>query len=137
MVFLWLAAVRKSKDEIVVLDRPHDLIKAEYSRNLNKEDYGRMVIAEKLPRGQCRWVEMEPDDNGHAMILHDAGEEVKDREDRKMVAAALESGASIVNASDTDWCELEHCGTLGRLGIKVTHLLHELCQGWWERKRKA
>lgn len=134
-VYDWLQAVRRSPDDIVVLDMPHDLIKGEYANKLDKSEYGRMVIAEKLSKGQYRPVEIEPDENGHALILHECAEELFDLEDRKMVAAALEAQAPIANACDTDWCELEHRGTLGRLGIAVHHVLEIWCRSAWQRKR--
>lgn len=134
-VYLWLEAIRRSHEEFVVLDVPHDLIKGEYANKLAKSEYGRMVIAEKLTKGQYKPAEVEPDGDGHALILHAAADEVFDREDRKMVAAALESGAAIANACDTDWCELEHTGTLGRLGVRVHHVIEVWCRAEWQRKR--
>jgi len=134
-VYLWLEAIRRSPEEFVVLDVPHDLIKGEYANKLDKSEYGRMVIAEKLTKGQYKAVEVQPDGDGHALILHDAVDEVFDREDRKMVAAALESGAAIANACDTDWCELEHTGTLSRLGVRVHHVIELWCRAEWQRKR--
>lgn len=136
-VYIWLEAVRRSADECVVLDIPNDLIKTEYANKLDKSEYGRMVIAEKLTKGQYKAAEVARDANGHALILHDNAEEVFDREDRKMVAAALESGSAIANACDTDWCELEHTGALGRLGVRVHHLIEAWCRAEWQRKRAA
>lgn len=135
-VYDWLQALRSSEDH-VVLDIPNDLIKGEYANKLDKTEYGRMVIAEKLTKGQYRAVEVLSDDEGIGIILHDAADEVFDRQDRKMVAAALEAGSAIANACDTDWCELEHRGTLGRLGVTVHHVIETWCRTEWERKRKA
>src|SRR4051794_14970967 len=56
-VYLWLEAVRRSSDVYVVLDVPDDLIKGEYANKLAKSEYGRMVIAEKLSKGQYKSVE--------------------------------------------------------------------------------
>ena len=134
-VYRWLEAVRRSPDERVVIDYPNDLIKGEYGKKLDKSEYGRMVIAEKLTRGQVKVVEVLKDAEGYAVIQHENASEVFDREDRKMVAAAMESGAAIANACDTDWCELEHTGTLGRLGVKVHHVIETWCRSEWQRKR--
>ncbi len=136
-VFEWLQGIRHSSDEKVVIDPPYDLIKSEYGKKLDKDEYGRMVIAEKLSKGQCRFVEIERDGNGHAVIQHAAAEEVFDREDRKMVAAAMEAQAPIANACDTDWCELEARGALGRLGVSVHHLIGPWCRAEWQRKRST
>lgn len=136
-VYLWLEAVRRSSEACVVLDTPHDLTKGEYANKLAKSEYGRMVIAEKLTRGQYKVVEVLVDGNGDALIQHDSADEVYDRADRKMVAAALQSGSVIVNACDTDWCELEHTGALGRLGVHVHHVIEAWCRAEWQRKRAA
>lgn len=134
-VYLWLETVRRSREACVVLDVPNDLIKGEYANKLAKSEYGRMVIAEKLSKGQYKTVEVLKDGDGYALILHDSAGEVFDREDRKMVAAALEVGSAIANACDTDWCELEHTGTLGRLGVRVHHVIEVWCRAEWQRKR--
>ncbi len=136
-VYDWLEAVRRSPQECVVLDCIHDLIKSEYANKLDKNEYGRMVIAEKLTKGQYRAVEVLCDDDGYAIILHEHAEEVFDREDRKMVAAALEANSAIANACDTDWCELEHRGTLTLIGVNVHHIIEEWCRAEWQRKRAA
>lgn len=134
-VFTWLETVNRDPNIHVIIDFPHRLIEGEYSNKIQKHEYGRMVIANKISRGQCRFVEVEKDDGGYGLILHDCAEEVFDREDRKMVAAALEAGVPIVNACDTDWVELLERGTLGRLDIKVHQLLEAWCRKEWERKR--
>lgn len=136
-VYSWLETLRRTPDEVVVIDVPHDLIKGEYANKLDKSDYGRMVIAEKLTKGQYRPVEVERDGDGHALILHDCAGEIFDREDRKMVAAAMEAQAAIANACDTDWCELEQRGSLGRLGVTVHQVIETWCRSEWQRKRAA
>jgi uncharacterized protein YfeS len=136
-VYSWLETLRRTPDAIVVLDLPHHLIEGEYAKKLDKNEYGRMVIAEKLTKGQYRPVEVERDGDGHALILHACADEIFDREDRKMVAAALEAQAAIANACDTDWCELEQLGSLGRLGVTVHHVIETWCRSEWQRKREA
>lgn len=136
-VYQWLETMRRSAEECVVLDYPNDLIKGEYARKLGKSEYGRMVIAEKLTKGHYRAVEVLCDGDGHAEVLHEHADEVFDREDRKMVAAAIESSSAIANACDTDWCELEHTGALHRLGVHVHHIIEKWCRAEWQRKRVA
>jgi predicted nucleic acid-binding protein len=133
-VFTWLQAIRQDKQAHVVLDFPHNLIQTEYSHKILKEEYGRKVIAEKLSRCQYRMVEVERDENGDALIMHDAAHRVTDAADRRMVAAALESGAPIANACDTDWLDLLDNGTLAELGIAVHHVIESWCQAEWKRK---
>ena len=136
-VFCWLEQMRKDPTAAVVLDRPHDLIKGEYCNKIDKDEYGRMVIADLLTKGRCRFVDVDMDNNGDGVVQHEQGDEVFDRADRKMVAAAIESKAPIVNVCDSDWIELEHRGTLARLGVAVEHVIEEWCRAEWERKRKA
>lgn len=134
-VYSWLESIRKDGSTYIVLDVPHDLIKGEYARKLDKDEYGRMVIAEKLSRGLYRSVRVEADGDGHAVVEHGNGDEIFDREDRKIVAAALESAAPVVNACDTDWIELEFRGALDRIGISLHHLIEAWCRTEWQRKR--
>lgn len=137
-VYNWLRGFHRNSDDILVLDVPHNLIKDEYSHKLEKHEYGRMMIAEKFSRGEFRICHVEVDENGDAIILHEAGLEVFDKADRRMVAAALESGAPIVNACDTDWYDLEDSGTLGRLGIRIEQVIDPCCRKLWkEMKKKA
>ncbi|MCC6646469.1 MAG: hypothetical protein IT374_12970 [Polyangiaceae bacterium] len=135
-VHAWVKELRRSPDHLV-LDVPHKLLQGEYANKLDKSEYGRMVVAEKLSRGQCRFVDVATDADGHGVISHEAGGEVFDLADRKMVAAALAADAPLVNACDTDWCDLEARGTLDRLGVRVQHLLEPWCRAEWERKKGA
>ena len=134
-VFEWVRQLRESRTDKVVIDTIHRFIQDEYANKLDKDEYGRMVIAHKISRGQCIYVEIEKDEQEDAEVQHPAGEEVVDKADRRMVTAALESGTPIANACDTDWYDLEKGGTLGRLGISVTQLIHDWCHGEWQRKK--
>jgi len=138
-VFSWLEAINRDKEALIVLDQPYGLIEEEYSHNIKKHEYGRMVIANKLSQGLYRRVDVEVDNDGIATILHDAAEKnpniVKDPADRRMVAAAVEAGAPIANACDTDWLDLLADGTLETLGIRVHHVIEKWCRDTWERKR--
>lgn len=132
-VFSWLDGINKDPHAHIVLDFPHNMIEDEYGKKIDKDEFGRMVIANKLSRCQYFPVFAEPDEHGDAIILHDAAEKVKDRADRRMVAAALESGAPIANACDTDWLDLLHNGTLAELGISVHHIIEAWCREEWAR----
>ena len=52
-----------------------------------------------------------------------------DRSDRKFLAVAVESGAVVVNATDSDWCE--HRTLMEGLGVEVD----QLCREYLEAKR--
>lgn len=134
-VFLWVKNLRETADEVLVLDRIHNLIYEEYANKLEKDEYGRMVVAHKLTLGECRFVEIEMDSDGDALIQHEACGDVFDHDDRKMVAAAIEANAPIANACDAGWCELEQRGSLDRLGITVHHLIEAWCRALWEKNR--
>ena len=136
-VFAWLERLRKDPHGIIVLDEPEDQIQSEYRNKLSKKEYGRMVVAEKLTKGQVRWVTVDMDSDGHGVIPHGAADEVFDRADRKMVAAAVVSGAPIVNACDTDWLDLHESGALARLGVSVVHVIEPWCRAEWLRKKAA
>ncbi|MBZ5708109.1 hypothetical protein [Nannocystis pusilla] len=138
-VFSWLEAVNKDPSTYVVLDVLHHFIEKEYSNKIEKDEYGRMVIANKLTKCHYRPVYVEPDENGDPWIPHDAGHKVFDHADRRMVAAAVESGAPIANACDTDWLDLLHDGTLAELGISVHQIIEVWCREEWARvkARKA
>lgn len=133
-VFNWLASLNSSSDALV-LDMPYDRIRDEYANKLEKDEYGRMVVANKLSRGQCHFSEVEYDHNDHALIPHEQGVHVSDTSDRKMVAAAMDARAPIANACDTDWCDLEHDGVLEKLGVEVHHVIEDWCRAEWQRKK--
>lgn len=132
-VFSWLEAVHRDPGTHVVLDMRHRFIEKEYGNKIEKDEYGRMVIANKLSRCEYRAVYIDEDENGDPWIPHDAGHKVFDVADRRMVAAAVESGAPIVNACDTDWLDLLEDGTLAELGISVHHIIEEWCRDEWKK----
>jgi len=53
-----------------------------------------------------------------------------DRSDRKFVAVAVETGAEIYNATDSDW--LEHNEELSRRGIKLRFICGNRKADWFE-----
>ena len=110
----------------------------EYQRKISEQDYGWLVVKEKLDRNEIHWVGLEFDRDGHALLCDRLRDVVHDRADRKMVASALQAGGrgggcNLVNACDTDWYDWEEA--LQAAGIDVEQLLGEWCRACWHRKR--
>lgn len=114
----WLMAFSQDEARRLVLD---DLlvIYEEYRHKLNEQDVGLQVIHAKMQ--SHRTVALDWDADGHA-VVPDALLAC-DRSDRKFLAAALTDveGISIVNASDSDWIEIEP--QLNEAGVVVDHLI--------------
>jgi hypothetical protein len=118
IVFEWLAAFRADASRRMVWDDAWEIY-AEYRRKLTDQDYGLRVLAEKM--ATARFVRIERDGDGSAKV---PGEFDRfDRSDRKFLAVALADpeGSAIVNASDTDWLEIER--ELHGEGVEVIHLI--------------
>lgn len=117
-VFEWLAEFRTDPERRLVMD---DLfaIYDEYRNKMTEQDYGLQVVHEKMLA--MRQVALRWDGDGHAEVP--ACFHRFDPSDRKFLAAALaDPGAiCIVNATDTDWLEIE--AELGAAGVVVRHLL--------------
>jgi hypothetical protein len=131
-VFNWLVAFRKDSQSKLVLDPylKHGIYE-EYHHKMTGQDFGLMVVKEKLQF--ARFVEIEFDGNGHACLHAElekpAGFEKIDPSDRKFVAVALkdlsQGGHSmIINAVDSDWRDCEEA--LKREGITVKNLIERL-----------
>jgi hypothetical protein len=134
-VFEWLVHLEGSSDDGVVLDLPPGMIMKEYRNKLQYGDYGLAFVQRMMESGRCEYVELTDDGAGHAVIAHSSGEEVGDRADRKMVAAAMQVRAPIANACDTDWCELRDGGVLDRLDVAVHEVLGEWIESEHQRKK--
>ena len=96
----WFANWGASSDGFVF----HKAFLEEYKNKLNFQDYGLMMIQDKMTRGQIDWcLDIEFDENGHA-IVPDAFAKM-DQSDKKWVAAALQNpdARPIVNCADSDW----------------------------------
>lgn len=121
-VFEWLAAFRVDTDRLAVLDGEFRIWR-EYRDNLDAQDFGLLVMTEKLQT--ARFHNVEYDDDGHARLPASLEAHVSDRNDRKFVAVALADGGSctIVNATDADWLDAEPA--LAAVGIRVEQLLDE------------
>jgi hypothetical protein len=118
IVFEWLAAFRSDTSQRMVWDEAW-AIYAEYRHKLSDQDYGLRVLAEKM--ATARFVPIELDDDGSAKVP----EEFRgfDRSDRKFLAVALADThrSAIVNASDTDWLQIER--EIHDEGVEVIHLI--------------
>lgn len=121
-VFEWLVAFRADEGRKLVLDDLFDIYK-EYRHKLTDQDFGLLVVTEKLERclrqvTLCRGADGLPEVPAAFARF--------DRSDRKLLAAALTDPAniSIVNATDSDWLEVET--ELAGAGVAVVHIL----EGW-------
>lgn len=136
-VYAWVRDFRKDPEARLVIDVPERNIHKEYGNKLSDDEYGRMVAAEKLQRWQiCEARGIEFVDNGTERVarLPEALEAVvNDKSDRKLVAAAIITGAPIINVSDTDWLDWEP--TLKAFGVVHTALLPEDLRGRWLAKK--
>ena len=85
-------------------------IAGEYQNKLTEQDYGWLVIKDKIDWQQVTWVQFDVDSDGHAVLPDAIGAIVPDLADRKMIAAILsvfaedqDADVSLVNACDSDW----------------------------------
>jgi hypothetical protein len=130
VVFDWLVRFQKDAQRLLVLDPylQHGILE-EYRHKMTEQDFGLMVVKEKLQFARLVY-DLEFDDDGHAFLP--AGYEKIDPSDRKFVAVALkdlsEGGRSIIiNAVDSDWHECEK--ELNRAGVTVKHLIERVGKG--------
>jgi hypothetical protein len=136
-VYEWVKAFRADSEALLVLDMPVSNIHKEYGNKLCDYEYGRIVAAEKLQNWQIRpAVGIEFVDNGNERVARLPAHleaVIGDVSDRKMVAAALATGAPIINASDTDWYDWED--VLKEAGVDVIHLVPEYSKAKWKAKK--
>lgn len=141
-VFEWVKTFRDDPARHMVLDLG-GTIESEYKSAQNMPDYmmyGRRVIAHKFQTCAVHIVELEYWHNGAERVarlpteiealIHDLG-------DRKMIAAAYEAGAALVNACDSDWTDTNESTALAMLGIELIQILTDdertHCRGTAER----
>lgn len=128
-VYEWVKAFHQDRNRWLVMDAPEQTIRKEYNRNLPKESYGRRVLIDKFTTNSIELAHLTYWSNGAERVaqlpdsrldgnFHDLG-------DRKLVAAAHQAGAPIVNATDGDWTEPLIEAGLRELGIEVIQLLDE------------
>ncbi len=127
-VFEWLAAFRADDERRLVMDARFAIYE-EYRNQLSDQDYGLLTIHSKFDT--LRTVPMSWDEHGYAVVPKAL--EVCDPSDRKFLAAALSDTAtiSIVNASDSDWIEIE--AALHTAGVSVVHMI----EPWLRRSMKG
>jgi len=128
-VFEWLDAFRLDPARRLVLDDLFEIYE-EYRHKLTEQDFGLLVVHEKMQA--LRQVTIAWDPDGRAVVPEAFA--AFDPSDRKFLAAALTDPGSIaiVNASDTDWFEIE--AALAEAGVTVVHLLEAwLRQGLAQR----
>lgn len=126
-VFEWLAAFRADSARAMVWDTLWKIYE-EYRHKLTAQDYGLQVVHEKMMG--ARYVEIDYDEDGAALVPPVfAG---FDPSDRKFLAVLLaDAGQStLVNASDTDWLDIE--AELAAAGQTVEHLVED-----WLRAKHA
>lgn len=125
-VFDWVESFRADEARLLVMDKPEQTILGEYRSKLETHHYGRKVVQHKFDTGALAIAQLSYTANGAELVavlppevealLHDLG-------DRKMVAAAYEAKAPIINATDSDWTEPAVQEALGHLGVTVVQLL--------------
>jgi hypothetical protein len=134
----WLLEFEGDPGRHVVLDYDW-LVFSEYERKLTEQDYGLLAMLRKQERNEVLWVKLEQDRDGHAVLPSGLEKAVSDRDDRKMVAAALAASECMVscrltNACDTDWLD---CGdAIATHGVCVEHLIEEWLRRKWQEKRR-
>ncbi|MFZ4578143.1 MAG: hypothetical protein ACOYOB_07050 [Myxococcota bacterium] len=138
-VFRWVKAFREDPSRLLVMDAPRRTILEEYNKpkNLSQRDYyGRKVVQHKFDTGAIQFVDLQYWANGTewvAVLPADVAALFHDLGDRKMVAAAFNADAPIINATDGDWTEAGPAQGLQTLGVVVTQLLTPLelaaCKG--------
>jgi hypothetical protein len=125
-VFDWLSAFRVDGDRPLVMDLPQRTIWGEYARNVAPEHYGMRVVQAKWDAGCLHIVTLQFESNGAelvALLPDEVAAGIHDLGDRKMVAAAFEASAPIVNAADSDWEHPHVSAALALLGVEVVQLL--------------
>ncbi len=133
-VWEWLEAFRAS-DSKIVLDSENKIY-AEYNNKLGFNDFGIQVVMHKWSTAAVDSVHVKYDSADHGALPRSLAVAIHDREDRKMVAAALEAKrlhgeAPIAFAGDTDWHEWEVA--LNTHGVE----LHPIIEAWSRAKFDA
>ncbi len=123
----------------MVLDQSFKIWDEYHNKMTRDQDFGSLVLREKLERSLARFVAIAYDEHGHGCLPPALEKVVHDRSDRKFVAVALVDvsngeDSTIINAVDTDWCDWEKA--LKRHGVAVRHLIDGLCRVRQRRKAK-
>jgi hypothetical protein len=128
LVFEWLASFRADSSRRLVLDDFFEIYD-EYRNKLTDQDYGLQVVHEKMQT--FRSVELSWVDPGHASVPEAFRN--FDSSDKELLAAALTDPKTIaiVNATDTDWLEIE--AELAAAGVTVIHVI----ENWLRETRSS
>ena len=130
-VHRWLTEFRQDPTRLLVIDFAEKTILVEYFRagNMPTRDlYGRRIVQHKFDTGAIRDVDLTYWYNGSEAVADlppEIADLVHDLGDRKLIAAAMNSGANIFNATDSDWTEPNVCRALELAGVRVVQLLSE------------
>ncbi len=127
-VLQWVMAFRNDESRHLVLDRGGTILEESRSaRNMPQfEHYGRRVVQHKIDTGAVTWVELTYWLNGAervARLPEEVEQLVHDLGDRKMIAAAFEADARLVNACDSDWSNPDETEALRLLAIELVQIL--------------
>jgi hypothetical protein len=127
----WLMAFREDDGRRLVLDDTFAIYE-EYRNKLNEQDVGLQVIHAKMQAHRTAAITWDAD--GAAIVPADL--QVCDPSDRKFLAAALTdtNGISIVNATDSDWIEIEDA--LKAAGVVVDHVIEPWLRTWMARRER-
>ncbi len=132
-VWQWLVNFEESASRLI-LDSA-GIIQSEYGNKLGFNDYGIQVVIHKWNTAAVDSVDIQYDDDGHAVLQSPLDSVVHDRADRKMVAAALEAlkhygESTIAFAGDTDWHDWEQA--LAHAGLSLEPIIKD-----WSRTKHA
>jgi hypothetical protein len=105
-VWAWLCDFQQSESHLI-LDGAGG-IEGEYGHKLGFNDFGRQVVMHKWNTCAVDQVVVDYDSHGHGFLEEPLQTVIHDRDDRKMVAAALDAitrhgETAIAFAGDTDW----------------------------------
>lgn len=120
-VFKWLSQL-DGTDAAIVLDYQWK-IRGEYENKLGEQDYGIQVIQAKFDRDQVIMVSVEYDADGYGILPGSLASCRWDNSDKKFGCAAFEAREAaepveIVNASDTDWYDVQAVLASEQIGLR-------------------
>lgn len=131
MVWCWLDEFQRSDTRLVMDDEHH--IFDEYRKKLGFNDFGIQVVIKKWSTAEVDDVRVAYDRDGHGVLPATLDTVIHDKDDKKMVAAALaahvELGEGCVAfAGDTDWHDWE-------AALIAHHVLLEPIIEDWSRQK--
>ncbi len=142
-VFNWVSSLETSAARLIM--DCNDVIYKEYRNKLTEQDFGLIVLREKMGRGEMDYVALDwEEEPGYPDLVAVLQENLKiavhDLSDRKMVAACISANeehgpSSIINACDTDWIDWE--AVLQQEGVIVEQLIEEWVRNRWREKHKV